>query len=862
MRRFIGLLCAITVFFSLLSNTLVYAGTAVYIDLDDQDYDVDAYHEKIWDIYNIYGEKIWKVISANKAFAFVNLVNDVGENPWMDFGLDIGTHYTGENLSEIRYTEILSNLMALMSLNTQDMIRNQAEADALKTASDYFLDVVEIGVEGISLYTAFGSSITKPMETIASTMGLTWDAADITLNSIENLEYVYYVLIDYEVYTEFLTVLAENVEDPALRSAAETMNSIVGKLLYCKMDTFVSQAGDTAKFTAKNVVLDTLLLDEVLANAQKYNLSSKEITVLNGLKNISIVQKVIDFSADVGLLISDIVGGFSDCMNRYSEMRAMCEIRSALLTEIEYSRSQIHSAEDIEEISYVYRLLRQVIYVTYRGEYCFHELVTKDGNIHSEIITKNGKDISFDDHFISITDKTTIILDWLDNIFPDKEHFKYNIASAEEPAPKPQRIAEYQNGVLVRECIFQYDNENNLTLRIDSRYENGVLDDQDTYSYNARGKLSSHTVFRDEGAYIFEDLYTYDEQGNLIAYQRADDFCPQEVWEYSSDGVLTCRRTWQYEGYYADYMYQYDTQGRLIQESCTDGLHDVTTYSYNEAGQLSGSFNTTIYGDMRGETQITYTYDARGHLVSETEVTSFGYDGYATTKITYTYDTIGRLVEKSTSGTFPYSGTETTRVTYCYEYAPFIVEKTYEGADSTLCQSLLSLSDMCAFSLSPNVAYETTQGLLTKVYDTDCVWYITWLEADNAGETKTEISAAESTTQSTPESFDISAYKDNYSASYTCPTYHVPGEMGLNIIEQDGNAWIYFSCWLDGVSSSVEDFSFIYQQGVNEYTVKGQRNGGTYILAFSFEGDYIKVTVTRVSDPYNVIPPGTYSLYP
>lgn len=97
----------------------------------------------------------------------------------------------------MRYVEILVNLMALMDVNTEDMIANQAKADTLKTLDDYLLDATEILVEGISVSAAFGTGVTAPMKSIASTMDLTWDAAEVTINSIEVLEYVNRVQKNY-----------------------------------------------------------------------------------------------------------------------------------------------------------------------------------------------------------------------------------------------------------------------------------------------------------------------------------------------------------------------------------------------------------------------------------------------------------------------------------------------------------------------------------------------------------------------------------------------------------------------------------------------------------------------------------------
>lgn len=432
MKRIIALVCTFVILISFFLNTSVLADYYVYADEDK--YDVEAYHSEIWERYGILGDRLWIAQSTDEFYSFVNLINATNDDAWLEFGVNLAE----EELTKMRYVEILVNLMALMDVNTEDMIANQAKADTLKTLNDYLLDATEILVEGISVSAAFGTGVTAPMKSIASTMDLTWDAAEVTINSIEVLEYVNRVQKNYAVYTAFLTAVSENADNSTLRSAADTLSTLAGKAFYCKVDAVISQSDATSEYLGKEVFFDTLLLEDMLEGASTFKLSDEDMAIIEQFKTVYDFLGVLEFSQDVAVFIADIVGGFSDCMNRYSEMRALYEIRKALLSEIGQLRERINDANNAETIGSVCDLLRNVLYVNFRGEYCFHEMVTTDGDVFSIAITKNGKETSYDELFEFRKSKTEEYSRWLDAIIPEIELYKK--ASDNNPVGKPGTI--------------------------------------------------------------------------------------------------------------------------------------------------------------------------------------------------------------------------------------------------------------------------------------------------------------------------------------------------------------------------------------------------------------------------------------
>lgn len=97
----------------------------------------------------------------------------------------------------------------------------------------------------------------------------------------------------------------------------------------------------------------------------------------------------------------------------------------------------------------------------------------------------------------------------------------------------------------------------------------------------------------------------------------------------------------------------------------------------------------------------------------------------------------------------------------------------------------------------------------------------------------------------------------------TCPYYNTEtGSVGHVGLDTADGTQFYFSCWIDGVASSAEDFLFEYQEGVTQYTVTGNRNkSAQYELMIEQQNAYVDVTVKRIADEYQVIPEGNYRFY-
>ncbi|MGE4182848.1 MAG: Ig-like domain-containing protein, partial [Limisphaerales bacterium] len=145
--------------------------------------------------------------------------------------------------------------------------------------------------------------------------------------------------------------------------------------------------------------------------------------------------------------------------------------------------------------------------------------------------------------------------------------------------------------------------------------------------YDAAGNLVSITDPRGD-AYVTR--YTYDRQGRIVAIERpqlspiSNPGPAVESFTFDAAGKLLT----QTDARGADFTksYSYDARGRIA--SVTDAAGNITTYAYDEAGNLLRRVDSD---KASGATRTyTYTYDGLGRRTSETInglfTTSFGFD--------------------------------------------------------------------------------------------------------------------------------------------------------------------------------------------------------------------------------------------
>ena len=251
------------------------------------------------------------------------------------------------------------------------------------------------------------------------------------------------------------------------------------------------------------------------------------------------------------------------------------------------------------------------------------------------------------------------------------------------------RFEEYAGDSLSQYCLYTYDEKGRIQTEeivhpgdsegndLESRHtisyvydEDGLLIEENIENLYADGFIETTYYYYDENGILSgkethipggEEVYTYDEQGNILtescysedhvwtsteyhSYDAAgrEYYCAQETSDGTRviyDGTLNdcgliATMTKTVGGYYSEY--EYDEEGNLSCEKNFDeegNLLEMSTYTYDEDGRCIIEDYTNSYGTNH----VVWEYSADGLILKQTEcwndsdllcISSFTYDEY------------------------------------------------------------------------------------------------------------------------------------------------------------------------------------------------------------------------------------------
>jgi RHS repeat-associated protein len=254
-----------------------------------------------------------------------------------------------------------------------------------------------------------------------------------------------------------------------------------------------------------------------------------------------------------------------------------------------------------------------------------------------------------------------------------------------------------------------------------------------TYTYNSAGQLATDTdaASGTTGTYSYNDL----DQVSSISYGTDNDtqsFGYDDLHRLTSD-TLTDNAGATVAS--IDYGYDADNDVTSLTTTGLTGTSGSTgtvtnTYTYDEANRLtswtatpaSGTATTQTYGydddgNMTSDNGVTYTYDARDELVSDSNGNTYTYSANgdltgetsSTASTADTFDAYGQQITSSTTtGTSGYTWDALDRVVTADEPTGATIDLTYEGLTDEVA------SDSSAtYSRDPSgdlVGVDTTSG--------------------------------------------------------------------------------------------------------------------------------------------------------
>jgi YD repeat-containing protein len=205
---------------------------------------------------------------------------------------------------------------------------------------------------------------------------------------------------------------------------------------------------------------------------------------------------------------------------------------------------------------------------------------------------------------------------------------------------------------------YTYDDQDRL-IRTLTRNRNGIMIQDDIYSYDENGNLAFWKQFKSGSPRNFTNQYTYDEKNNLVEYYRTDgagDFQAKEkctyddhgnmvAWEnIAKSGLTLYKKTFAYDEYgdmteSLGYIEGDNFDSRLQKVYDNSGNLIGTTYS---SGRVTGQ-GDFIFKDRRSEDLL---YDNYHHLI---ERETYNRNGDKILSEFFSYDNNGNLIYKSIS---------------------------------------------------------------------------------------------------------------------------------------------------------------------------------------------------------------------
>lgn len=598
MKRIVSYCLIICLVCSGLCGHAFAGGYEDFLGLVDEDYYVDTYKEDLWHNYSdhfIENPVVWEYLENENGHLYTQVAQKYQGDAW----IELANRLTDEELTVEKYTEILANFLVLLDYSSADMMRKQAEADTLKTCGEYVVDAV-----GILTGTITDDSV------LSTTIHVLEGTLDLDIDILE--EYYYYAVAtrSYDNCSDFLAVIISHSTNELLREAAETLQSALREMLNCKMTYIINTATDASEFLGKDVFFDVFINDIVVNNPSLLDLTGEEAEALRFLGKAVSVFDAAELAKDIGVFIADVSINISDVLYRLNEMCVLYDVQKALYAQALEYRSEIESVDDAETILSLCNLVRNWLYVNYRGEYCAYKMLTEDAGAWSAIYVVSGDSVSSEEYFSTIQSITDNCLDVInDGIFPDIENYEIEKNTADAQKRLVQVVA----------CNTDYSDEPVIT----------------TYTYNDQGWLTGETT---ENSYSKNYIYTYDAEGRLLKKEIDGDGFSEEgiVRAYDEAGRLIEEGSYKIGDYWYDVLYTYDEDNRIKTESWSSewvGDYEyVHEYSEDASGQLTDTRTRVLDTEsfIEAVTESVFIFDEQGRMIQ-------GFDEYWCVPVEYTY---------------------------------------------------------------------------------------------------------------------------------------------------------------------------------------------------------------------------------
>ncbi len=295
--------------------------------------------------------------------------------------MDKASWILDKDLDKDRCIEVLSNIVTMVNYQLEDSITMQASENTKKQIIDFALDSVGVITGLVGMDEAFKDASNAIIRSIPTVTGIAADTLDLAVDSIEELELLNQLLGDYTLQYDFLSAVSTYSDHEPMQEAAQTLLHTNEQILLHKLETFANVSDATAEFLAKDIFIDKVA-EEMLKDPTNFSGESTMFAAsvaVGAWKTVGAAKLAFDFT----MLIGDGLFGTSNQYQQYNEMKAMRDIRGAIIEYIDNHAVTVES--DLQGMSKNISLLKTLQYVDAWGETCLYVGIKSDGTFYGDL---------------------------------------------------------------------------------------------------------------------------------------------------------------------------------------------------------------------------------------------------------------------------------------------------------------------------------------------------------------------------------------------------------------------------------------------------------------------------------------------
>lgn len=318
--------------------------------------------------------------NSDTTIAYWKFIHQMEEKKLVAWSLDWSSYLIEEHLDEQAYVAILTNLIAMQSVDIVEQVQNQSLFDNLKDGQDYAMDIVDIATAFIG-----GAGL---FEEISPIIDAATDGAEILIENAEQAKYYQATIQDYSQSKRFLETVSQYAKDKELKSAARSLLKANDTLLEKRLEYLTSVTESLSEYESgfflRNLsfallkTTDTYQMDDVV----KWYVDGGE-KIFNSIQTFEARGK---FIFKMAILAGDIGFGTTDTFIRYQEMRALSDIANAIVE----ANSQIVIPKGMDadsalaDIQIKCEYYKMLISTHARGEHLIYQLLVSDAGLLSQ----------------------------------------------------------------------------------------------------------------------------------------------------------------------------------------------------------------------------------------------------------------------------------------------------------------------------------------------------------------------------------------------------------------------------------------------------------------------------------------------